>query len=51
MSALTPDERARLLDMLAKVLARTADVAADQEPEPLSGPRVRPARLRTPSGS
>jgi hypothetical protein len=31
--------------MLAKVLARTADVAADQQPEPLGGPRVRPARL------
>ena len=43
--------RARLLDMLAKVLARTADVAADRQPEPLSGPRVRPARLGAPTGS
>jgi DNA-binding MarR family transcriptional regulator len=51
LSALTPDERAHLLDMLAKVLARTADVAADQRPEPLSGPRVRPARLGAPTGS
>jgi DNA-binding MarR family transcriptional regulator len=51
LSALTPDERARLLDMLAKVLARTADVAADQQPEPLSGPRVRPARFSAPTGS
>lgn len=51
LSALTPDERARLLDMLAKVLARTAGVAADQRPEPLSGPRVRPARLSAPAGS
>jgi DNA-binding MarR family transcriptional regulator len=49
LSALTPDERAHLLDMLAKVLARTAEVAADQRPEPLSGPRVRPARLSAPS--
>lgn len=51
LSALTPDERARLLDMLAKVLARTADVAGDPRPEPLSGPRVRPARLSAPAGS
>ncbi len=51
LSALTPEERARLLDMLAKVLARTADVAADRQPEPLSGPRVRPARLGAPTGS
>jgi len=50
LSALTPDERARLLDMLAKVLARTADVAADQQPEPLSGPRVRPPRLGASAG-
>jgi len=51
LSALTPDERAHLLDMLAKVLARTTEVAADQQPEPLSGPRVRPARLSAPAGS
>ena len=51
MSALTPGERAQLLDMLAKVLARTAEVAADQQPEPLGGPRVRPARLGQPAGS
>lgn len=44
LSALTPGERAQLLDMLTKILARTADVAAGQ-PEPLSGPRSRPARL------
>ncbi|HEX5300703.1 MAG TPA: MarR family transcriptional regulator [Streptosporangiaceae bacterium] len=44
LSALTPDERTQLLDLLAKVLARTAEVAG-QHPEPLSGPRVRPARL------
>jgi DNA-binding MarR family transcriptional regulator len=50
LSALTPYERAHLLDMLAKVLARTADVAGDQQPEPLSGPRVRPARLGASAG-
>jgi DNA-binding MarR family transcriptional regulator len=44
LSALTPGERAQLLDMLTKILARTAEVAAGQ-PEPLSGPRNRPARL------
>jgi DNA-binding MarR family transcriptional regulator len=44
LSALTPGERAQLLDMLTKILARTAEVAAGQ-PEPLSGPRKRPARL------
>jgi len=43
LSALTPGERAQLLDMIAKILARTAEVAAGQ-PEPLSGPRNRPAR-------
>ena len=51
LSALTPDERAHLLDMLAKVLARTTEVAAYQRPEPLSGPRVRPARLGAPAAS
>ena len=44
MSALTPSERERLLDLLAKVLARTADIAAGP-PEPLHGQRNRPARL------
>jgi len=44
MSALTPGERERLLDLLAKVLARTAAVAAGP-PEPLRGQRNRPARL------
>ena len=44
LSALTEDERAHLLDLLAKVLARTAAVAADP-PEPLQGQRNRPARL------
>ena len=44
LSALTAEERTHLLDLLAKVLARTAEVAG-QHPEPLSGPRVRPARL------
>ena len=44
LSALTPAEQAQLLDMLAKILARTADVAAGQ-PEPPGGQRNRPARL------
>ena len=44
LSALTPDERVHLLDLLAKILARAADVAAEA-PEHLDGPRVRPARL------
>jgi hypothetical protein len=47
LSALTTDERGHLLDLLAKVLARTAEVAAGQ-PEPLNGQRIRPARLGRP---
>jgi len=44
LSALTQDERAHLLDLLAKVLARAAEVAAEP-PEPLKGQRIRPTRL------
>ena len=44
LSALTAGERAQLLDLLAKILARAADVAAGQ-PEPLHGQRIRPGRL------
>ena len=44
LSALTPGEREHLLELLAKVLARAAEVAAGP-PEPLHGQRVRPARL------
>jgi DNA-binding MarR family transcriptional regulator len=44
LSALTAGERAQLLDLLAKILARASEVAAGQ-PEPLSGQRIRPARL------
>ena len=44
LSALTAGERADLLDLLAKILARAAEVAARQ-PEPLNGQRIRPARL------
>jgi DNA-binding MarR family transcriptional regulator len=44
LSALTSAERSHLLDLLAKILARAADVSA-QLPEPLAGQRVRPARL------
>jgi len=44
LSALTPGERGHLLDLLAKVLARAAEVTAGP-PEPLHGPRIRPARL------
>ena len=50
LSALTHAERAHLLDLLAKILARTADVAADP-PEPLDGQRVRPARLAPRQGT
>lgn len=44
LSALTPDERVQLLDLLAKILDRAAGVATE-EPEPLNGLRVRPGRL------
>ena len=44
LSALTHDERAHLLDLLAKILTRTAEVAAEP-PGPLHGQRNRPARL------
>ena len=44
LSALTPGERAHLLNLLAKILTRTAAVAAGP-PEPLHGQRNRPARL------
>jgi DNA-binding MarR family transcriptional regulator len=47
LSALTQDERAHLLDLLAKVLARAAEVAAEQ-PERLKGQRIRPTRLDRP---
>jgi len=47
LSALTPGEREHLLELLAKVLARAAEVAAGP-PEPLHGQRVRPARLGDP---
>jgi DNA-binding MarR family transcriptional regulator len=50
LSALTPAERAHLLDLLAKVLARAAEVAA-QPPQPLKGQRIRPARLDRPGKS
>ena len=44
LSALTAGERAHLLDLLAKVLARAAEVTAAQ-PEPRNGLRIRPTRL------
>jgi DNA-binding MarR family transcriptional regulator len=44
LSALTREEREYLLDLLARILARTAAVAAGP-PEPLQGQRNRPARL------
>jgi DNA-binding MarR family transcriptional regulator len=50
LSSLTLGERAHLLEMLAKVLARAAEVAAEQ-PEPLNGQRIRPARLDRPGKS
>ena len=50
LSALTRDERAYLLDLLAKILARTAEVAAEP-PERLRGQRNRPGRLIPSSGT
>ena len=47
LSALAPGERAQLLDLLSKILARAAEVAAEP-PEPLGGQRIRPARLDPP---
>ena len=47
LSALTRDERAHLLTLLAKILARTAEVAAGP-PEPLRGQRNRPGPPHTP---
>jgi DNA-binding MarR family transcriptional regulator len=44
VSALSPDERACLLDLLGKILTRTAAVAAEH-PDPLHGRRIRPPRL------
>jgi DNA-binding MarR family transcriptional regulator len=44
LSALTPGERDHLLDLLAKILTRTAEVAVGPS-EPLHGQRNRPARL------
>jgi len=46
LSALTEDERAQLLVLLAKILDRAAAVASE-DPEPLTGLRVRPTRLDT----
>jgi hypothetical protein len=47
LSALSYEERAHLLDLLAKILTRAAEVATDQ-PEPLAGQAhpPRPARRR-----
>ncbi len=50
LSALTAGERAQLLDLLARVLARSAQIAGEQ-PELLSGKRVRPARLGRPGAA
>lgn len=47
LDALTKAERAQLLGMLAKVLARLAELAA-LPPQPLEGKRIRPARLMPP---
>jgi DNA-binding MarR family transcriptional regulator len=47
LDVLTKAERVQLLEMLAKVLARLAELA-DLPPQPLEGKRNRPARLRPP---
>jgi DNA-binding MarR family transcriptional regulator len=44
LSLLTDAERLQLLDLLGKVLDRLATIAA-QPPQPLTGTRIRPARL------
>jgi len=48
LDALTDDERVQLLDLLAKVLARLADIGGEP-PEHLGGKRVRPGRLHPPT--
>ena len=47
MSGLTESEQAQLLDLLARILQRSAEIAAEP-PEPLKGCRNRPPRLPTP---
>ena len=44
-SALSPDERACLLNLLSKILTRIAAVAAE-DPDPLNGRRIRPPPAR-----
>ncbi len=44
MSTLSAAERDQLVDLLDKVLRRSADLAAE-DPIPMTGPRVRPERL------
>lgn len=48
LDALTPAERLVLLELVAKVLGRMADIAA-VAPEPLDGVRIRPTRLDPPT--
>jgi DNA-binding MarR family transcriptional regulator len=48
LSALTKAERLQLVDLLAKVLDRLASIAAEP-PQPLTGKRIRPARLNRPT--
>jgi len=45
MAVLTPEERAQLVDLLDKVLLRSAELAAEQ-PTESTGRRIRPERLR-----
>lgn len=47
MSRLTAQEQTQLLDLLARVLQQSAELAA-QPPEPLTGRRNRPSRLSPP---
>ena len=44
MSTLTVTERAQLVELLDKVLQRSAELSAE-DPIPMTGPRVRPDRL------
>jgi DNA-binding MarR family transcriptional regulator len=50
METLTKDERVQLLDLLAKVMARIADMSTEP-PELKPGERIRPARLAPGSGN
>jgi len=49
LEVLAPDERVQLLDLLARIMARIADMSAEP-PAALDGDRIRPARLDSTHG-